>query len=435
MNFASALLFLVPVFALPGAPIQGESVSPEGVLAKMRNDNYAGALDDLETLLRTEGPDPRLYYRKGICETVLGRYRTALVSFEKARAAGFDDPWRIRTRVGTVYFHQGRHEEARREFRHVLGDRPGDAASLYYMGRIDLKAGRYREAGSSFLAALDSDPEYDPALFHLGRALLRQGRRDEGRGVLRFHRKREHLQKQLRTLQNLASSPQASASVHLELAGVYLELGRNDLGREAIERAEELDSGHAEIDLYRGGLAWRRGAHSEAVRRLSEYARSHPDDCRLLNFLGRSLKAIGRKADALSELRKAARRCAPAVGHLADLAELELAEGRIRETSNRARKIIQINPLAPVGPFLMAVSSLHRQRFNEAETWAVKALDLERRLARLPAGKEGSLALTEHHRLLHAVYVKLGNLERAREHEERMKSPASPKKISGDSVR
>ena len=36
------------------------------------------------------------------------------------------------------------------------------------------------------------------------------------------------------------------------------------------------------------------------------------------------------------------------------------------------------------------------------------------------------MALSEHHRLLHAVYVRLGNMKQAREHEERMKSLSSP---------
>ncbi len=421
MKTVSTLLLLFQTLTSSGAPVSFESV-----LAKMRDDNYLGALEDIGVLLRSGGADPRLHYPKGVCETVLGRYTEALESLDRAREAGFEDTWRIRSRVGIVRFHQGRHEEARKEFQQVLRDRPRDATALYYQGRMDLEEGRYPEAGETFLAVLDADPEFDPALFHLGRALLRQGRRDEGRGVLRFHRKREHLKKQLRTLQNLASSAQASASVHLELAGVYLELGRPDLGREAIEKAETLQVGHPEVNLYRGGLAWLRGSYSEAAGRLSEYARSHPNDCRLLNFLGRSLKADGRKGEALSELRKAVRRCAGGVGLLADLADLELEEGQIREARNRARKIMQINPLAPIGPFLMAVSSLHRQQFREAETWAVKALDLERRLARLPTDKEGSMALSEHHRLLHAVYVRLGKMKQAREHEERMKSLSSP---------
>lgn len=421
MKTVSTLLILFQTLTAWGAP-----VSLESVLAKMRDDNYAGALEEIAVLLGSGEADPRLHYQKGVCETVLGRYAEALESFERAGEAGFKDAWRIRFRVGVVYFHQGRHQEARVEFQRILQDRPGDPDALYYRGRIELKEGRYSEAGKTFLAVLDANPEYEPALFHLGRALLRQGRRDEGRGILRFHQKREHQKKQLRTLLNLAASPQASASVHLELTGVYLDLGRPGLAREAIEKAEELDSSHAEINLYRGGLAWLRGAHSEAVRRLTEYARSHPDDCRLLNFLGRSLKADGRKGEALSELRKAARRCTLGVGLLADLAELELEAGQFQRAATHARKIIQINPLAPVGPFLMAVSSLHRRRFSEAETWAVKALDLERRLARLPTEKEGSMAFSEHHRLLHAVYVTLGDSEQAREHEEKMKSLSSP---------
>ena len=421
MKTVSKLLILFQTLTAWGAP-----VSLESVLAKMRDDNYAGALEEIADLLGSGEADPRLYYQKGVCETVLGRYAEALESLERAREAGFKDAWRIRSRVGIVYFHQGRHQEARVEFRRILDDRPGDPDALYYRGRIELKEGRFREAGETFLAVTDADPEYEPALFHLGRALLRLGRPDEGRGVLRFHRKREHLKKQLRTLLNLAASPQASASVHLELAGVYLELGRPRLVREAIDKAEELDSGHAEINLYRGGLARLRGVHSEAVRRLNEYARSHPDDCRLLDFLGRSLKADGRKGEALSELRKADRRCTAGVGLLADLAELELEAGHSQRAATHARRIIDLNPLAPVGPFLMAVSSLQRRQFHEAETWAVKALDLERRLARLPTDKEGSLARSEHHRLLHAVYVRLGDTVRAREHEEKMKSLSSP---------
>ena len=426
MKVAPTLLLLFQTLALSGAPLYGGPISPGSISAKMRNDNYLGALEDIETLLRDGGSDPGLYYQKGVCETVLGRYEEALESLDRSRAAGFEDTFRIRSRVGIVYFHQGRHQEARKEFQRILNGRPGDPTALYYRGRIELKEGRYPEAGETFLAVLDADPEYEPALFHLGRALLRQGRRDEGRGVLRFHRNREHLKKQLRTLQNLASSAQASASVHLELAGVYLELGRPDLGREAIEKAETLQGGHPEVNLYRGGLAWLRGSYSEAVRRLSEYAQSHPNDCRLLIFLGRSLKADGRKGEALSELRKAVRRCAVGVSLLADLADLELEEGHFQRAATRAHKIMQIDPLAPVGPFLMALSSLHRQQFQEAETWARKALDLEQRLARLPTDKEGTVALSEHHRLLHAVYVRQGKLEQAREHEERMKSLASP---------
>ena len=72
MKTVSALLLLFQTLASPGAPNPLESV-----LAKMRDDNYLGALEEIEVLLVSGGSDPRLYYQKGVCETVLGRYADA----------------------------------------------------------------------------------------------------------------------------------------------------------------------------------------------------------------------------------------------------------------------------------------------------------------------------------------------------------------------
>ena len=116
-------------------------------------------------------------------------------------------------------------------------------------------------------------------------------------------------------------------------------------------------------------------AQDETMPRFAEVSRQLPEPKRPAAPLRPGAAEEDRLGPGLVALRQTAgSHSAPGVGLLADLAELELSEGRIREASNRARKIMRINPLAPVGPFLMA------------------------------------------------VYVRLGKTEQAREQEEKMKS-------------
>lgn len=71
---------------------------------------------------------------------------------------------------GITQFQLGQTEQARQLFQEALDREPGDAASLYYMGRIELLRNRPAWALYYFQRCLDTDPSFEIARPWLTRA-------------------------------------------------------------------------------------------------------------------------------------------------------------------------------------------------------------------------------------------------------------------------
>ncbi len=73
-------------------------------------------------------------------------------------------------REGISAYQVGRYDDAEQHFRQVLVERPSDAESLYYLGRIAESRGNLAEAIYYYQSAVDADPSHAPATIRLEQA-------------------------------------------------------------------------------------------------------------------------------------------------------------------------------------------------------------------------------------------------------------------------
>src|SRR5262249_25003002 len=75
-------------------------------------------------------------------------------------------------------------DDAKGEFRRVLGFDPGDVGANVNLGQLLLQERGFPEAIAAFRKALATDPHNGTALYNLGLALTRSGQAEEGQRVL-----------------------------------------------------------------------------------------------------------------------------------------------------------------------------------------------------------------------------------------------------------
>ena len=80
-----------------------------------------------------------------------------------------------------------------------------------------------------------------------------------------------------------------------------------------------------------------------------------------------------------------------------------MERGNLEQTGALADRIMRVDPTNPSGPFIKALSLLYRQRLDEAEPMARKALALNDQDP-------------NHHQLLERIYHSRGAFEKARFH-------------------
>ena len=376
-------------------------------------EDYLGALADLEKLLEKPDPDPSIYFQIGICHNLLRNYSKALEHLQKAQEKGISG-WELSLGFGIAHFHLDHATQAREEFERVIASQPSETTVLFHLGRLDLGAERHAQAEKRFRSVLSLEPDHQGAIFSLGKALMKQGKEKEGREVLEYHRKTGHLRSRLRTLNRMASSPRASAEVFADLGDTHLELGDRQNAVRAFDRAEQLDPGTLLTALGRGRLSYADRDFAAAEKHLSRYLNGKGTSCQAYLFLG-LVQMLQKKLDvSRAVLKKGTTLCPEDTMLLATLAELEIGQGNLQETAGIAQQIMEIDPSASAGPFFMAFSELYQNHLEEAEAFALKGLDLDDRNP-------------SHHSLLQTIYQAKGETEKAKFHEARVKALQSQK--------
>ena len=206
--FFHGSFFLLLVFLLVSESFAQSDSNLDRILGKIRSqEDYLGALADLERLLEKPDPDPRVHFQIGICHNLLRNYSKAVEHLQKAREKGISG-WELSLGFGIAHFHLDHATQARQEFERVIASQPSETTALFHLGRLDLRAERHAQAEKRFRSVLSLEPDHQGAIFCLGNALMKQGKEKEGREVLEYHRKTGHLRSRLRTLNRMASSPQ-----------------------------------------------------------------------------------------------------------------------------------------------------------------------------------------------------------------------------------
>lgn len=115
----------------PGA----QAANIEDVDQLIKDQRYEKALLRLDELLLTRRNDPDLLLRKGICQSMLGRFSDAEASFNSVLAVDPKEP-RFLYNLGLLRLREKRFDEAERLFHETLAVRPWHPEVNYHLGVI-----------------------------------------------------------------------------------------------------------------------------------------------------------------------------------------------------------------------------------------------------------------------------------------------------------
>ena len=408
LSYGKSWLLLILLLSSPTLFAQSDP-NLDRILQKIGlQEDYLGALADLEKLLEKPDPDPQVYYQIGVCHNLLRNYPKAVEYLEMAREKAVSG-WEISLGFGIAYFHLNQATLARKEFGRVVASQPSEPTALFHLGRLDLQAGNYVQAEQRFRAVLGVEPNHQGAIFSLGSSLMRQGKDREGREVLEYHRRTGHLRSRLRTLNRMASSPRASAEVFSDLGDTHLDLGDRKNAKRAYNKAEEIDPSTTLTALGRGKMSYADQDLAGAEVHLTRFLGGKGTSCQAYLFLGLVRKMQKKQDSSRAVLKKGTEVCPEDTMILATLAELEIEHGNFLETAGVADKIMKLDPSSPAGPFFMAFAQLYQNRLEKAEAFALQVLELDDQNP-------------NHHGLLRTIYEAKGETEKAKAHEEKMKA-------------
>ncbi len=105
----------------------------------------------------------------------------------------------------------------------------------------------------------------------------------------------------------LKLAPQ-SLDVRLDLAELYLHLGRIDDANAYIKQVQRVEAGHRHAMLLEGIVLFRQGKNEQARAVLTQALKLNPDPARTHYYLGLVYEAQGNKDQALSHYRQALER-------------------------------------------------------------------------------------------------------------------------------
>jgi choline-sulfatase len=169
--------------------------------------------------------------------------------------------------------------------------------------------------------------------------------------------------------------------LYVEIGEAFLELGRKDEAREAIERGLRIDPNDTLLLAAKGGLLRRLGDLQGALAVLQGARKADPSDLSVRMKLGEVYRALGDNEHAVEELQAATRLDPESVQAMTEYAAALGAAGRKREAIAAYRNALKKNPRA--GEALLGLARLQTPDDPDA------ALVLLQRLVSLDPGFPG----------------------------------------------
>lgn len=160
---------------------------------------------------------------------------------------------------------------------------------------------------------------------------------------------------------------------------LLLQARRLDQARAALATLERSGAGLAEVFTRRARLAEAEGRPEEALALLERLARDRPAAYFLLS-LANLEERLGRNAEARAHLEQATEKAPENVAARAQLAGLDLSEGRLENAAEGWRRLVELAPTGDaLGNYGLALMLL--RRYGEAEAAYRRALALAPRQA------------------------------------------------------
>lgn len=311
-----------------------EDAGPFLVLSALRGErgDYRGALAAVDRALEIEP------------ENVMARMRRAEVLLEYAVRG--DAPEKI--------------VEAREIVEAAVADEPSNAEAHFVLGKIQFQEGEADAAAQSLRTAIDTRPDWPEAHFLLGNVLMANGERTAARTEF------------ARTLELDGNQVEARAS----LARVHAALGEHEYAVEEGRRYLERRPNAVETRIVVAQSLLAMNQTEAALETISEVSEEDRDG-RVHYALGRIRLGQGDRNAARDHLEAADESLPHQPDILAALLEVDAAEGRLEESTERISAAIELNPDDAKLQMVQGTMALLSGQLEHAEAAFRRAIEVE----------------------------------------------------------
>jgi tetratricopeptide (TPR) repeat protein len=226
-------------------------------------------------------------------------------------------------------------DEARTLLQEILGKSPGDAPAEYLLARVLERAGRTEEGSAARARAAALDPVFADADLHEGDARWLSGDWPEAEAFFRSY------------LARAADGPWAPYALR-RIASCLARTGRDAEAVEALTRVVDVAPDHADSRLELAVLLRERGDPEGALEHLDRARAILPERGTYAMARGTTLALLGRRDDAVAELRAAVGARPSWERARANLAGALLMSGRRDEAAEQARAALALGGRDPL---------------------------------------------------------------------------------------
>jgi tetratricopeptide (TPR) repeat protein len=261
---------LVPAHQLLGYALLAQGYASEAIphlqrspdktalgIAEIQTGQLPEAVANLEASLTAHPNDPDLLYYLGRASGLLAKQSVDTL------LAAYPDSARAHQAMAENYFVLRRMEDAEKEYREALRQRPGLPEAHLALGEVYAGTFKWPKAEEEFRAQVKLQPGNAEAAYRLGEALLEQGKAREARAeLLRADRLMPEMPETLYSLGKAASlegdsaaaekawtkllsiekQSSLAAQAHFGLAGIYRKQGKTAEAKHEMQEFESLQN-------------------------------------------------------------------------------------------------------------------------------------------------------------------------------------------------
>lgn len=378
-------------------------------LARLALESHDGA-QALRYLARVEEPSTVLDILRAEASYRAGQREPALALFRQAENGGHGDLQTLLL-LSAAYSRLELYERAESTLTTLAARQPGDAAVLLNLGRVAARAGHYDRALHALEAVLKARPDDVECLLELGR--LHAARREYSRAVYLLAQARLKAPKRPDILITLARAAE-DAGYYGDSAIAYDEylsvepaddVAKRDRARVYGYTGKRLQEGLRELDqhlrrhptdaiahLYLGQLLWSKDS-AKALEHFSTALQIQADYAPALHARGWLLYRLGRIAESLPDLERAAKLMPNEVRVLDELGLAYLTQERLTEAEAVLRRASELAPADPDVLMHLGRTLMSLNKEGEAQPYLYQFRQLRPTRPRRPLKDAGMLEL------------------------------------------
>ncbi len=289
---------------------------------------YAEALAEVDKILRQDPDDLDARLRAGLIYAEMKEYSRAIEEL-KTILASRPTELRVRDYLGLIYEETKEYDKAIGAYEHNLKLQPSYVDGHLHMGFLLYRLKRYPDAITHLTEAINLNPKKADAHLLLGLTYLQT--EEYGVASKTFE-------------QGIQHNPE-NADLHFNLGTAYDKLNRFDDLVTAMETTLRLNPKHADALNYLGYSYAERGIKIEEALALIQKALSlKPNNGYYVDSLGWALFKLGRHAEALTEIQRAATLVGDDPVIFEHLGEIFLVQNRLQEAKEAWLRSLELDP-------------------------------------------------------------------------------------------